>query len=167
MKQRGTYLYQGMPLIRMNTAVSKAFFFPKMREAMAKQWIEKHGRQGVGLCTNVLKLVAFVRPDGTIALLKPPFRKFEMWQMANAPKVHTQVEQACACANYWDPDINGPWKAHGYPPDRHHPFCQFSRSGVIVFDKSYRSAVPRYDEGLSPQKRPDEWRKLQEDEGGS
>lgn len=158
-----SYRFQGFRLIRMNSAVTKAFLIPRLRAELAKNWLAKHGREGVGLCSNTLYLIAYLRPNGTIHELKPPFKQFEMWQMANAPPVHGEGVKLCACRNFFDPEVGGQWKDRGLPPDHHHPMCQFSRTAVVVFDESYRSASERRSRGLSPQSRPDEWFRRQQD----
>lgn len=152
------YLYQGFPLVRMNTAVTQGFFFKSVRAQLAKNWLRKHGPQGVGLCNPKLQLIAFLRPNGTVQELSPPFKEFAMWQMANAPPVQSRSEQTCACAGYFDPEVGGPWAERGLPPNHHHPFCQFARTAQQVFDVSKASAENRVREGrATAQERPDEW----------
>lgn len=146
----------------MNTAVTRAFFIPRIRQQMLEVWLERYGRQGVGLCTHTLRLIAYIRPDGTLHELKPPFQQFQMWQMANAPKVHSTAGQTCACANYYDPEVQGPWKERGLPPNHHHPFCQFSKTAVAVYQDAWVSAAHRVANKLTPQERPDEWVRRQQ-----
>ena len=156
-----TYTYEGFPLIRMNSAITRAYFVPALRERMLAHWLEKYGRQGVGLCTNVLKLIAFIRPNGTLHELQPPFRRFQMWQMANAPKVFSAVEPTCACGGYYDPEVGGAWRERGLGPTHHHPFCQFSRTSQRVWVQAAHSAMERVERKLPPQTRPDEWLRRQ------
>ena len=155
-----TYLHEGFPLIRMNSAVTRAFFVPAFRERMVQNWLQKYGRQGVGLCTNTLRLIAYVRPNGTLHELKPPFVRFRMWQMANAPRVFS-AEQPCACAGFFDPEVQGPWKERGLHPRHHHPFCQFSPSAESVFMQAAEAAFDRLEQNKAPQARPDEWVRMQ------
>lgn len=161
-----TYLHEGFPLIRMNTAVTEAFLVPAFRRQMAYNWLQKYGRQGVGLCTNKLKLVAYVRPNGTLHILRPPFVRFQMWQMANAPRVFS-VEQPCACAGFFDPEVQGPWKERGLHPQHHHPFCQFSPSADNVFRRAADEAFERLKRHQNPQARPDEWLRMQREASGA
>lgn len=182
--KKSTYTYEGFPLIRMNSAITQAFFVPTFRAQLTENWMQKHGRQGVGLCNSELRLIAWLRPNGTILELQPPFKVFEMWQMSNAPPVTSSSQQQCACRDYYDPEVGGAWKERGLPAWHHHPFCQFSKSAQKVFKDSADSAYSRIGERMdwdgekwlpkegarnfaapSPQKRPDEWirRQLEEE----
>lgn len=161
------FLHQGFPLVRMNTAITRAFFIPSVRAQLANNWLRKHGRQGVGLCNHRLQLIAFLRPNGTVKELTPPFQTFQMWQMANAPPVQSKSEQTCACAGFFDPEVGGPWRDRGLGPDHHHPFCQFARTAQAVFDTSAASAHHRLSEGReTAQARPDEWVRRQKEAEG-
>ena len=179
--RKATYTYEGFPLIRMNSAVTAAFFIRSLRKQMAENWIRQHGRQGVGLCNHNLQLIAWLRPNGTILMAPPPFKTFEMWQMSNAPPVTSSAQAQCACRNFVDPEA-GVWKNRGLPAYHHHPFCQFSRTSVKVFRDSALSAYDRIGQAMDwdgtkwvpkarqgdkrpdPQKRPDEWIRRQLDE---
>lgn len=180
--KKSTYTYEGFPLIRMNSAVTRAFFIKSLRQQMVDNWISQYGRQGVGLCNHNLQLIAWLRPNGSILLTPPPFKTFQMWQMSNAPPVTSSAQAECACRNFVDPEA-GVWRNRGLPAHHHHPFCQFSRSSTKVFRESALSAFSRIGERFAwdghkwipkprqagvkapdPQQRPDEWIRRQLDE---
>lgn len=150
----------GFPLHRLNTAQTRAWVkFPNARAFAASQIAKKYGNRGAGLLDANLFLFTLVRPNGTFEELPPPYKQFEMWQVDNAP----HYWEECACRNYYDPEVGGPWRVRG-PDAGHHPFCQFSKTAVPVYRKCYESATSRAEKGLVPQARPDEWINAQQEE---
>lgn len=153
--------YAGFPLFRLNSlqilfwTAGRDFHGTNMRRALASV-ISKTYRTGVVVLSPTLYAIGTVDPMGRITELPPPFQQFEMWQVANKPSV--RYDQ-CACRNYWDPEVQGPWrlreKERGL--DIHHPFCQFDRTAMPVWTTSYQSGHQRAAADLNPQKRPDEW----------
>lgn len=141
-----------LPLHRLNTAQTKLWLIePRpMAAFLAKQY-----RSGVGVLSATLLLFAYVAPNGTIRTLTPPFRRYQMWQVANAP---SPQYRECACRNFFDPEF-GRWDERPKVND-HHPFCQFDRSAMAVFKTAQESAVDRQGQQLSAQCRPDEWVRL-------
>jgi hypothetical protein len=138
--------------------------------------LSKMYRGGVGVCSATLRLMAMVAPNGTYRMLAPPFRKYEMWQIANKPEV---LGLECPCADYFDPEVGGPYRERG-PAAGHHPMCQFDRTSSVVFKEAqgraanrlgmtFVNGVPVVDSEdkktsvirpLTPQARPDEWERI-------
>lgn len=142
----------GIPLHRLNTAQTKLWLIqPRpMAAFLAKQY-----KTGVGVLSATLLLFAYVAPDGTIRALTPPFKRYGMWEVANAPSM---LYNECACRNYVDPEF-GKWSNRPGATD-HHPFCQFDRTAMSVFNQAGDEATDRIARGLSAQARPDEWTRL-------
>lgn len=148
------------PLHRLNTAQTKSWLkFPNARPFVAST-LAKQYRRGVGLLSATLRLFVIVDPRGQFRELPKPWAEFEMWQVDNAPAHYVE----CACRNYFDPEVQGPWKARGEQAG-HHPFCQFNGTAVPVYQRCFESAVHRSEQGLDPQARPDEWFKAKIDAG--
>lgn len=151
----------GFPLFRLNSlqilfwTAGNNFHGTNMRAALAST-ISKTYRTGVVVLSPTLYAIATVDPRGRITELQPPFQQFEMWQVCNKPSV--RYDQ-CACRNYWDPEVQGPWrmreKERGM--DIHHPHCQFDRTAKKVWTTNYRTGHERAAADLNPQARPDEW----------
>lgn len=149
------------PLHRLNTAQTKAWLrYPNTRPFAASQLAKKYGNRGCGLLSATMALFVLVDPRGKYQELSPPFKTFDMWQVDNAPYHYTE----CACRDYYDPEVGGPWRLRGEEAG-HHPFCQFSKTAVPVFQKCYTSAVERSSKQLTPQARPDEWARAKDDAG--
>lgn len=170
------------PLHRLNTPKTKLWLISEVwRRSMAKT-LHKMYRGGVGVCAATGRLFAYVRPNGDIHELKRPFRKYEMWQMANAPRA---IE--CPCMDFFDPEVQGPYRERG--TNDHHPMCQFEETGQAVFKEAqgvaanrmgmvFEFGVPMVDAmrenvnsnaagkgrvkvaTLTPQARPDEWENI-------
>jgi hypothetical protein len=144
------------PLHLFNLAQTKLWVKrPDARRPMVVHLIREYYRGGFGILSAFLDLIAVADPRGVIRELKPPYRRFQMWQAANAPNVTSE----CACLNFFDPEVGGRWRERG-PSVGHHPFCQFDRTADAVFNHAAASAVTRLEEGKRPQARPDEWMRM-------
>jgi hypothetical protein len=161
------------PLHRLNTPLTKLWLIsPHGRAAMARALARRY-QSGVGVCAATLRLIAVVTPTGAVRELAPPHQLFEMWQIANQPK---PVE--CPCANFFDPEVKGAYRHRSN--GEHHPFCQFDRSAMSVFNAAKAAASYRLDlptEGgvimvdgerkrstVKAQARPDEWERLRDEQ---
>jgi hypothetical protein len=113
-------------------------------------------RGGVGVLSYSQHLFALVDPRGNILPQAPPFRRFEMWQIANQPR-----PGECPCAEFIDPEVQGPWRDR--QTGAHHPLCQFDRTAKRVFVDAQKSAVQRMQQGQSAQARPDEWLRMRKE----
>lgn len=141
------------PIHRLNTAQTKAWVsFENSRALIASNLAKKYPKTGVGLLSATLYLFVLIDPRGKYRLLKAPLVQYEMFQVANAP-YHWEE---CACRNYYDPEVLGPWRLRGEKAG-HHPFCQFNKTAVPVYSKCFDSATRRVEQGQEPQTRPDEW----------
>lgn len=155
----------GFPLHRFNTAQTKAWLrLPNMRPFMADKLAKKY-KSGVGVLSATLRLFLLIQPDGKYRELPPPWVEYEMWQVANAPSPVSE----CACRDYYDPEVGGPWKMRDGKLG-HHPHCQFRDTAALGFEIDHDNAVNRLTSelgpdwekkirgsGVQPQKRPDEW----------
>lgn len=177
------------PLHRLNIPRTKMWLVSKSWQAEQAKILARGYRGGVGICSATCRLFAFVEPGGNVRELKRPFRKYEMWQMTNAPKA-----PECPCGEYFDPEVQGPYKERG-PEAGHHPMCQFEQTAGAVFKQAQGQAanrmglvfefgVPVIDpmrgatnsnaagagkalvKSLTPQARPDEWEKLRKEYRG-
>lgn len=147
------------PLHLFNAAQTKLWLVrPDARAPIATHLVREHYRGGFGLLLATLDLVAIIDPRAVIRTLRAPYRRFEMWQAANAPNALHE----CACRNYFDPEVGGKWSERGEKAG-HHPFCQFDRTAGAVFNHAARSAVNELENGHRPQKRPDEWVRMRKD----
>jgi hypothetical protein len=157
---------EGFPLFRLNSlqilfwAAGNVLHGQNLRRELASM-ISKTYRSGCVVLSPTLYAIAVVRPNGEAIDLPPPFKEFEMWQVANKPSV--RYDQ-CACRNYWDPEVQGPWRLRDKERglDIHHPFCQFDRTAAPVWTQSYVTGTQRAKAHLDPQARPDEWVKTRE-----
>lgn len=146
----------GFPLHRLNSAQTKAWLlYPNTRPFTADTLAKKYGGSGVGLLSATLRLFVLVQPTGRYIEVPRPWKKYEMWQVANSPNPVSE----CACRNYIDPEVEGPWSARD-GKFGHHPLCQFRDTAGDVFELGMKSAVHRVEQGLTPQVRPDEWLKM-------
>lgn len=157
--------YGDFPLFRMNSLQIKWWiaggdFRRQFANVVSKTW-----RTGVVMLNPSLFAVGTVDPRGRCNDIPPPWEQFEMWQVCNKPSVRYME---CACRNYFDPEVQGPWhlreKMRGL--DRHHPFCQFDKAAKRTFTVSEQSATARVAEKKAPQARPDEWMRTQVEQGG-
>jgi hypothetical protein len=143
-----------LPLHRFNQIQSHVWITnPIARRVMASELVKRYPG-GVGVLDWKLRLICRVQPNGAVEILRPPYQRYEMWQVANAPKA-----EACPCGDFFDPESKGPWKDRARPGE-HHPFCQFDRTAIRVFD----AAMNQVKSGAKP--RPDEWQRLRERELG-
>lgn len=135
-----------VPLHRLNTPQTLLWNFGgNVRRKMANH-LSKRYPTGVGVLNRSQDLVAFVAPNGNIRELKPPFTRYEMWQIANRPR-----PLQCPCAEFFDPEIQGPWRDRGLEGE-HHPFCQFDRTAQLAYTKTLREA-----QAGASKMRPDAW----------
>lgn len=110
---------------------------PEAKRLMASH-VAKRYRQGVGIASASLRIIAHVDARGAIRELPPPHRMIELWQAENAPR-----PDACACHAYHDPETGAAWgEAH---PGTHHPVCQFEQTSMRVFREVTRRGLERPD----------------------
>lgn len=163
-----TNYHDHVPVHRLNTPQIKLWLFGgDIRRRMASN-LAKRYKAGCGVCAPTLYLIAYVAPNGSIRELQPPFKKYEMHEIANQP--HTSNE--CQCAEFFDPEVGGPWRERG--TDAHHPLCQFDRTSTTVFKKLFDKTPGRVIVGVdkdenpifqkqdAPSVRPDEALRLRE-----
>ena len=169
------------PLHRLNIPRTKMWLISESTKRRMAAAFARMYRGGVGICSATLRLMAVVNPNGTFRELAPPFKKYEMWQIANKPAV-----PVCPCADFFDPEVGGPWSQRG-PSAGHHPHCQFDQTSMAVFVRSQQLAaeriglkftsegVPYVGEDSQASKdaakiltraRPDEWLKLRQEYRG-
>lgn len=156
------YDFTGFPLVRLNSLQALFWLKGGDRQKQMANIYSKTWKGGLVILSPTLYAIATVGPWGNINDLPPPHRQFEMWQVANKPSVKYME---CACRNYYDPEVQGPWhlrdKQRGM--DVHHPFCQFERTAMPVWVQSKVSAEERAAAHLNPQTRPDEWIRRREE----
>lgn len=144
------------PLHRLNRPSTIAWLSSEnTRRQMASALLNNRPeyRGGFGVISATQLLFAVVDPRGGIRELQPPFKSFEMHQIANKPEL-----DECPCANYVELESMGTWADSGKPG--HHPLCQFDPHAVKTFVTAAKVANERLSQGLSPQARPDEWDKI-------
>lgn len=151
-----------LPLHRLNTGYIRAWLFiPGMKREMAS-WLGKTYRTGCVLLAPTLRAFAIVSPTGVVTELPPPHKRYEMWQIANAPSA---LAGECACRNFFDVETQGPWGAR--PREKsagiHSPFCQFRRVSTLTFERAEKEATARVAEGRAPEPRPDAWNRAAEE----
>lgn len=145
------------PLHRLNRPQTKIWLISEHARRQIASNLARQYRGGVGVLSATQLHFAFVDPRGAITELKLPLRRYEMWQIANRPQV-----LECPCANYFDPEVEGPWRERG--SEGHHPLCQFDRTSQSVFSRAAKEAHARIARGGPAQERPDEWIKIREEE---
>jgi hypothetical protein len=152
----------GYPLFRCNRALFAYWTAGGILRRQLCDTISKTWKTGAVLLTPKLYAVGFIAPNGIATELKPPYRRFEMWQICNKPSAKYQQ---CACRHYYDPESGSAWgkrdKERGQ--DLHHPHCQFERRAKEGWLMSYKSAVRRLSDGQAPQARPDEWNRFRQE----
>jgi hypothetical protein len=157
----------GFPLHRLNTAETVGWVsFANSRRSFASVLAKKYRLTGVGLISSSGYLFVIIDAGGDYRSLKPPWKRFEMWQLANKPEHKTE----CACVNFLDPEVGGSWKERD-GKEGHHPFCQFARTAAPVFQKFMKLSLHRQSEIaqgaritlVNPDERPDAWLKAKKD----
>lgn len=170
------------PLHRLNTPLTKLWMKGGVvRRSLAAALVAHKYRGGVGVCAADMSLIAVVDPRGVPRDLAPPFRVYELWQLANAPAPVIE----CPCAEYFDPEVGGRYGDRGAGAG-HHPFCQFERTASVTYREAQGRAASRlgmeFEHGvpMAPQHgirtrpagggiaqaRPDEWNKLRQEYRG-
>lgn len=125
-----------LPLVRLDAGQSKFWWIsPGARLLVARVFSKKYGECIV--LTFDLLAVARVSSKGQLELARFPYRRHEMWQVANKP---SEVE--CKCADFYDPEIGGAWRLRN--SERHHPMCIYERPAPIVFNQFARVTLPLY-----------------------
>jgi hypothetical protein len=146
----------GYPLFRCNRALFAYWSAGGVLRRELCNTISKTWKTGVVILTPALYAVGTVDPRGNPGQLSPPYQRFEMWQICNAPSAKYKE---CACRMFFDPESQGPWGARddARARDRHHPHCQFTMRALVGWKKDYQNAMARLLDDKSPQARPDEW----------
>lgn len=147
---------EGFPLFRLNSLQVKYWIAGGDFRRLIAKMVSRTYRTGVVILNPHLYAIGTVNPHGDTQDLPPPFKQFEMWQICNIPSVRYNE---CACRNYWDPEVQGPWKLRDKERnnEQHHPHCQFDRVAKPVWKQNYREATERVKVHQAPQVRPDEW----------
>ena len=123
-----TNMHDHVPLHRLNTPQTKLWLLGgEVRKRMASN-LAKLYPSGVGLLSATMLLFAYVNPAGGVRELTPPFKRFQMWQIANQPS----ELQECQCAAFFDPESGGAWRDRN--TSEHHPFCQFERVSMKAYE---------------------------------
>lgn len=155
------YGYEGFPMFRLNSAlvrywIAGGFLRRNLANTIGKTW-----KTGVVVLNPNLYAIGTVDPRGNPSDLAPPFTQYQMHQVCNKPSVRYNQ---CACRNFWDPEVQGPWKLRDKERglDMHHPHCQFEKTSVRGWGQDYQRAIERKRQGLSAQARPDEWNRTRE-----
>lgn len=157
-----TGLHAGLgefPLFRMHSAQTKLWLISPIFQRQLGSTISKTYRTGVVMLAANLDAIATVDPRGNVTALRPPHRKFEMWQICNMPSIRYSE---CACRNYWDTEAGAPWGSRDTERGRdvHHPFCQFVRVAKATFNEAGFRSFEHLKELGRPEARPDEWQRL-------
>lgn len=146
---------------------------PAWRRRFIEFLVRERYRGGFGVCSATLRLIATVDPRGAVRELAPPHRRFEMHEVANAPR-----PPECPCATFYDPEVGGEFRERD--SGGHHPLCQFDKTAKKVFVEAQRRAFDRLDIrvidgiGVLPEKevrktaqaRPDEWQNIRKEYQG-
>lgn len=148
------------PIHRLNTPQMKMWLASESWKREQAARLAERYRGGVGLLSPTMFLFATVDPRGNIRAYVPPFRRYEMWQIANQPET-----ERCPCGDFFDPEVQGPWRDRpDFERGVHHPLCQFDPHAQKVFVLAASRANERLDRGEeNPQERPDEWIKIREE----
>jgi len=114
------------------------------REIAANIATHYHGERPVGVVAWRGQLIAWIGTRGEVKLLSPPFQRVHRNAVENSP-----APQSCACAEYYDPEVGGPWKNRDLP-NSHHPYCQFDKTSHTVFGAMMRKACQSGANALRP-----------------
>ena len=98
------------------------------RQRVATHIVSKYP-EGAAVVEFYGRVIAMVAPNGSVRELSPPFKRMHRNQISISPR-----PQQCACANFFDPEVGGPWKLRPGVEHRHHPFCEFNLTSHRVFD---------------------------------
>ena len=122
------------PLHKFTPNLTRAWLFGgQLQKALATK-LAKDYPSGVGVVSATMYLIAYVQPNGAVRELLPPFRRYERWQMANAPE-----HQMCECQQWIDTETGEAWKVRN--PQKHHPVCTWRRMAARVFDRHNQEAL--------------------------
>lgn len=124
-----------LPLARLDVSQSKFWWLsPAARLLVARVFSKRYGE--CLILTFDLLAVGKAHKNGQLEVLRPPYYRFEMWQIANKPEV-----TECKCAEFYDPEVQGPWRLR--QSERHHPFCIYDRPSTRVYAEFVRP-LPLY-----------------------
>jgi hypothetical protein len=148
----GESMAYGIPLHQLTNNQTKLWLLGgEVRRGIANKVVAEYPT-GCGIVAWRGQLIAYVSPRQDIRELAPPFRRVSRDEVANKPS-----PTVCACQNFWDPEVGGPWKLRG--TDKHHPFCQFDKHSQTVYRKMQQLIC---EAGGSERVRPDEHLRLRE-----
>ncbi len=99
--------YEDFPLFRLNSLQVKYWIAGADFRRLITRLVSKTWRTGVVILNPALYAIGTVNPHGDSQDLPPPWQQFQMWQICNKPSVRYSQ---CACREYWDPEVQGPWK---------------------------------------------------------
>lgn len=109
-----------------------------IRRGMASALAKMYPKNGCGICSSKMKLIAYVSPRGELRMLVAPFRVIPIHAIANKPAVRD-----CPCLEFWDPEIRGPWRARSEGERAryggHHPMCQYKPTAARVFAEVFQA----------------------------
>ena len=144
------------PIHRLNKPQSQLWFINHRQ--IAAELVRLYPG-GVGVLVWSQHLIAVVNPRGAATPMPPPFKWYPIWMIANKP-----TPPECPCADYIDPEVQGPWRERG--TDEHHPHCQFEKTAVKGFLTAQKLAVDRMIANpkgtANAQERPDEWIRIRD-----
>lgn len=138
-----TNLHDAVTYHKLTELQGRAWCFSEdVRRKMASQLAKLYPQNGCGVCSAEMKLVAYVMPGGRFRMLVAPFKRIPIYAIANKPR-----ETECPCANFFDPEVKGPWSERG--AGKHHPMCQFQRGAQQVFEEvaKAKGTAPVYIDG--------------------
>jgi len=139
-----------IPLHRLTSAQVKVWLMGGELQRQQAENLRRRYPGGVGVLSPTQCLFAYVRPDGSVQSLTPPFRRYLISEIANRPTL-----EQCPCAEYFDPESGGPWKLRARDGE-HHPICQYKPTSMTVFNLLMRA---HREENA---KRPDDMRRAEE-----
>lgn len=116
-----------VPIHRLDTTLTKCWFLGGVLRRQVCNALSKRYNTGCGVVTDTMWLIAYVDPHGRARELTPPFKKYQIYEIANQPTTNE-----CPCANFYDPKTLGPWSINN--PGLHHPLCQYEPVAKKVFE---------------------------------
>jgi hypothetical protein len=126
---------QHVPIHRLNTTLTKCWFLGGVLRRQVCNALAHRYESGCGVLTDTMWLIAYVDPHGRERELTAPFKKYEIYQIANQPTVNE-----CPCADFYDPKMGGPWSVNH--PNLHHPLCQYEPASKKVFETLWKMGKP-------------------------
>ena len=152
------------PIHRMDGTQGKAWLMGGELRRVLGSWLLTQYPQGCGITEDTYHLVGWCDDRGQVFDLMPPYRTIHYSRIANKPAV-----QACPCAEFYDPESNGPWRNRGDAKARdHHPLCQYDQHSTQIWGELQRRGFLPPDGVIATHAerkvaRPDEWNNIREE----